>query len=522
MAEHHVAALHELGEDGLKAVEAGGTKVMLARVGGRIHAVGATCPHAGANLAEGVLCGARVICPWHKATFDVTDGALLDPPAVDRLPSFPVRMDGNAIYVTVPDQPASAPPPARDEADQRCFAIVGGGAAGALAAQTLREEGFTGRVVLIDAANRVPYDRTILSKYHLSGEKGAEKSPLRSQAEYAALGVERRTGTVKALDAATREITLDDGERLRFDAALVATGGKPTWTDLPGATLANVFTLRSRDDADRILAQAERSRRAAVLGASFIGLEVAASLRQRGLEVTVIAAEATPLERKLGPEVGGVFRTLHERKGVVLRLGAKVAALTGADAGGTVRLEDGGSVEADLVVIGHGVRPETAFLKNVPRLEDGGVPVDATLRVADGVFAAGDIAAFPHRGDGAPIRVEHWRVAEQHGRLAARNMLGAALPYASVPVFWTIQYGQRLDYIGHAETWDELAIAGDLSEPRFLAFYGQGGRVAAVAGWGRDRDMAALLHLLTLRRDWPMAVLVGADPVALLRQESAG
>ncbi len=510
--ETEVAMLDDVPAAGLYAVELNGEKVLLLRDGDAVHAVGGTCPHAGAPLAEGVRDGMRIVCPWHKATFCARTGAVLDPPALDPLPRFMARIEGGRVLLSKPEE---APAQHTEGDDKRCFVIVGAGAAGAVAAQTLRQEGFAGRVVMLDPVNRVPYDRTVLSKYALSGQKGAEKSPLQSQAFYREHRIERHTATVTGIDPVGRRITCADGTVLPYDAALLATGGVPSRPNLPGAELEHVFTLRSRADADAILARAEQSERAVILGASFIGLEVAASLRERGLDVTVVGKETAPLEKQLGPEIGAAFVGLHELRGVRFRLGATITALEGNGTVAAVMLDGGERIPADLVVIGFGVKPATRFAEGLERREDGGLVVDAELRAADGLYAAGDIAGFPLRGDGEAIRVEHWRVAEQQGRVAALNMLGRGVRYDAVPVFWTIQYLKRLDYVGHASKWDRVVVHGDLGKPDFLAYYVVDGMVAAAAGLGRDQDTAALLALFTRRRGWSPDEL-GEHPAAVL------
>ncbi len=515
--EHDVAHIDDLGAGGMHQIECDGEKILLLRDGDDVRALAANCPHAGAPLAEGVRHGDRLICPWHKAAFCVRTGRVLDPPAVDPLQCYDVRLDGGRILLTKAGQ---AKPAERVAEDPRCFVIVGAGAAGAVAAQTLREGGFAGRIVMLDRQNRVPYDRTILSKYSLSGKKGAEKSPLQSQAWYQAHNIERRTAEVVRIDESHRRITCADGTALVYDAALLATGATPSWPGLKGGDLDGVFTLRSREDAEAILAQAERSARATILGASFIGMEVAASLRERGLEVTVIGQESAPFEKQLGAEIGHAFVGLHKKRGVSFRFNAGIAALEGTGQVSAVRLASGEAIPADLVVIGFGVKPVTGFAEGVPRNDDGGIKVDSYLRISDGLYAAGDIASFPLLGDGPPTRVEHWRVAQQHGRVAALNMLGQTTRYDAVPVFWTIQYMKRLDYIGHAEKWDRLIIHGDLSAAKFLAYYCLDGEVVAAAGMDRDQDTAALIELFGKRRGWradelgecPLRVLEATPP----------
>ena len=501
----------DLPEGAVRQIEADGSKLLLTRLDGKISAVSATCPHAGAPLAQGVRQDSRIVCPWHKAAFCLRTGAVLEPPALDPLERFAAIVEAGRIKL-VRAEPEAAPEPA---ADAPCFVIVGAGGAGAVAAQTLREAGFAGRVVMLDRANRVPYDRTVLSKYALSGEKGAEKSPLQSQAYYWQHRIERLTAEVTGLDAASRTITCSDGSSFGYDAALVATGGTPATPDITGFGLPGVFLLRSRADADAILAQAERSTRAVILGASFIGIEVAASLRERGLDVTVVGREEVPLAKQLGADIGRALQRLHERQGVRFLLGRGVARLEGDRSVQRVTLDDGTALPADVVVAGFGVQPATGFITGLPLNDDGSVTVDARMRAADGLYAAGDIARFPDRGEGPAIRVEHWRVAQQQGRVAALNMLGRDTAYSATPVFWTIQYLKRVDYIGHATSWDETVLHGDLEAPEFLAYFVKDGIVAAAAGMGRDQDTAALTLLFDQRRDWTAAEL-GERPARLV------
>jgi apoptosis-inducing factor 3 len=312
---------------------------------------------------------------------------------------------------------------------------------------------------------------------------------------------------------ARREARCAEGEVIAYDTALVATGGTPIKPTIPGAHLRNVFPLRSVADADAILAQAERSERAVVIGVGFIGMEVAASLRERGLAVTVVGREAVPFQKQLGEEVGRAFVTLHKQHGVAFRFGTAVQALAGEQAVKSVVLETNERLDADLVVLGLGVKPATGFLRGIALNDDGGIKVDRNLRAADGLYAAGDIARYVYRGQ--DLRVEHWRVAQQHGRVAALNMLGRTVPYDAVPVFWTIQYFKQLDYIGHASSWDKVVIHGDMEKPEFLAYYVKDGRVAAAAGFDRGDDTAALIALFRRRQDWTADEL-GDSPANVL------
>ncbi len=502
-----VGAEADLAEGGMRGVEEAGEKILLARIGGRCHAVGGTCPHAGAPLSEGVLHGEVVTCPWHKAAFNVTTGRRVEPPAMDDLPRYETSVVGGRVLVEVTGGSRPEHTPTMPSGDDRCMAIVGAGAAGAMAAQTLREAGFAGRVVLIGQEDRVPYDRTVLSKYALSGKKGGEKTPLQDQAFYDRHAIERVSRRVASIDPATRSLTFGDGTTFAYHAVLAATGGAPRRLETPGAELDGVFVLRSAADAEAIADAAAQARSVVIAGSGFIAMEAAASLCERGLSVTVVAPQSAPFERQLGAEVGRVFQTVHEREGIVFRLGDEIVALDGRTRVEGVRLKSGGRLQADLVVVGLGITPATEFIGGVTRTKDGGILVDRTLRAADGLYAAGDIAAFPLRGDGETIRVEHWRVAEQHGRTAALNMLGHERAYDSVPYFWTIHFMKRLDYVGHAEHWDEIVLDGDREKPDFTAFYLQNDRVAAIAGWGRDKQMATAITLMTRQRDWSLTDL---------------
>ncbi len=509
----NVGRVEDVPDAGMRQVKIDGTKILLVRRGDQVRAFAGACPHAGAPLAEGVLDGDRVICPWHKAAFCTRTGRLLDPPAVDDLDEYALEVREGALLVTPEARPRK---PLLNETtqDPRCFVVIGGGGAGTAAVRELRASGFAGRLVLVDQEDTLPYDRTLLSKYVLSGKNGGEKSPLQDQAFYRHNRIERRIGKVVAIDAAARTVSFATGAPLTYDAALLAPGAQVIAPPFAGAEHA--LLLRSQKDAARILAAASGAKSVAVIGASFIGMEVAAALRERGLAVTVIATESAPFEKQLGAKIGAVFQRLHEQHGVKFRFGAKIARLDGG-AEKTIVLENGSRIAAGLIVAGLGVRPATDFCAELTR-DDKALPVGADLKLAEGLYAAGDVAAFPLWGDGELIRVEHWRVAEQHGALAARAMLGQPARYTAVPVFWTIQYMKRLDYVGHASGKDELVVRGDLEKPEFIAYYLRDGKVAAAAGFDRDRDMAAIIALMERRHDWTVEALhpEGSSPAAVL------
>lgn len=514
-----VAKTTELADGEMKQVSANGAEILLARVGGNFHAVGAHCTHYGAPLVEGVLNGNRIVCPWHHACFDVTTGDLQEPPAFDALPRYEVRIENDHVVVRVPDSVSDRKTPPmtkRDTKDERLFVIAGGGAAGYAAAQTLREDGFTGRVVLITRENRLPYDRPNLSKEYLQGNAEPGWLPLRSDDFFAEHDIEVIRGKeIKHIDATKRTITFADYDTLVCDALLLATGGEPRKLPFQSETQDNVFLLRSYDDSDAIISAAERGKRAVVIGASFIGMEAASSLMVRGCEVTVVAPDNVPFQKILGEQIGRLFQHIHEEQGVKFKLGESVAGFAGSKKVTEVVLKNGERLGADLVVVGVGVRPVTDFVKGIRLHQDGGVIVDEHLRAADNVYAAGDIAYFPSALTGEHQRIEHWRTAMQQGRIAAHNMAGKKVSYDRVPFFWTRQFDAGLLYVGHAQQWDEIIYQGDVSARDFLAFYIKENGVLAVAGMNRDQEMAAAEELLRLRR-MPAAEQLKRDYVNLV------
>ncbi len=499
-----LAHTSDLRDGEMKEVSVGETKILLARVGDDFHATSATCPHYGAPLVEGALCGTRIICPWHHACFNIETGGLEEPPALDGLVHYDVHVREGHIIASVPVETPDRQTPSlakHDPSDTRQFVIIGGGAAGYAAAQTLREDGFRGRVSIITREDRAPYDRPNLSKDYLQGHAEPEWMPLRPEEFYDECNIELVCNKeVTRVDARAKTISFESGERQRYDALLLATGGAPRRLNVPGSDLKNVCLLRSFADADSIIETAGHSSRVVIAGASFIGMEVACSLAARGLEVTVVAPSAEPFESTLGSEVGAMFRRVHESHGVKFKLGSIVYRFEGASHVEAVVLNNGERLETDMVVLGVGVRPATGFLEGVKLHEDGGVIVDAYLRAAEDLYAAGDIAFFPDPRTGERIRVEHWRMAQQQGRIAAHNMAGKATAFDGVPFFWTQQFEAGLLYVGHAAKWDEIIYQGDTAAHDFLAFYVKEGRVLAVAGMKRDRDMAAVEELLRLGR----------------------
>jgi apoptosis-inducing factor 3 len=476
----------DLAEGGMILGQVAGEAVLLARNGGALFAIGAECAHYHGPLAEGVLVADTVRCPWHHACFSLRTGEALRAPALTPVTCWRVEQHDGTIYVREKLEPARRPARTAAQAGPESIVIIGGGAAGNAAAEILRREGYAGPVTMVSADNARPYDRPNLSKDYLAGTAPEEWIPLRSSEFYAERGIELKLGVrAMAIDAKAQEVRLADGSRHHFGALLLATGAIPVRLDIPGSSLPHIHYLRTLDDSRALIAAATTARRAVVIGASFIGLEVAASLRKRGLAVHVVAPEARPMENVLGQEVGDLVREVHEEHGVAFHLGTTPASFERSG----VTLRTGEQLEADFVVVGIGVRPETALVEQAGITVDRGVTVDAYLATSiPGIWAAGDIARWPDRLTGEQIRIEHWVVAERQGQTAGRNMLGARERFDAVPFFWTQQHGLQLSYVGHAAKWDRVEIDGSLAAKDCTVTYRQGSRKLAVLTIARDRD----------------------------------
>lgn len=493
-----VAQLSQLRTDRAVRVMVDDEAILLVRDGDTVRAYAANCPHAGGPLEEGAICHGRIICPWHKAAFDVASGALLEPPALVALDRYPVVVTGDDVMVT----PEKLPQPVcRATARTPHYVVIGAGAAGAAACTALRESGFAGRVTLVGEEAHPPYDRTALSKFVPSMEMAAaDVPPLLESGWLESHDIERIVAKVVRLDVPARTLHFETGGTLTYDTALLATGSVPTIPRLTGRELGNVHVLRNLADAASLvdaLGDTPSQTEVAILGSSFIGLETASALRKNGTPVTVISPDKLPFEKQFGAQVGDMFRALHERNGVVFHLGAKVASLEGEEGNvHEVMLEGGEHVAADLVLLGTGVAPATGFVEGLPLQKDGGVIVNAGMQAAPGLYAAGDIAVFSLHENQEPLRVEHWRVAQQHARIAAENMCGARHRYVGVPYFWTYHFGKRFEYLGHANEWDEIVIDGELEQQRFVALYVKDGNVAAVLACEREAQTARLIDAM--------------------------
>jgi NADPH-dependent 2,4-dienoyl-CoA reductase/sulfur reductase-like enzyme/nitrite reductase/ring-hydroxylating ferredoxin subunit len=478
-------AIESFGDPGLQAGHVGDDRVMIARVGDEFLAVDAACTHYHGPLDEGLIVGDTVRCPWHHACFSLRTGAALRAPALSPVGCWSTAVRDGKVFVLQKLAPSSGSIEVPGQAPQK-IVIVGGGAAGFAAAERLRQLGYAGNLTMLSDDDAAPVDRPNLSKDYLAGSAPEDWLPLRDSAFYADQRIDLRLKvSVVRIHTATQEVELSDGSKVPYDRLLLATGAEPVRLPIPGMDLPHVHTLRSLADSRAIIAGAANARRVVVVGASFIGLEVAASLRTRGLEVHVVAPDRRPMERVLGPEMGDFVRQLHEEHGVVFHLENTVSAI---DANG-VSLKAGGRVEADLVVVGAGVRPRLALAEQAGLAIDRGVTVDAYLQTSvPGIFAAGDIARWPDPHSGAAIRAEHWVVAQRQGQTAAINLLGGREKFDAVPFFWSQHYDVPINYVGHAESWDAISVDGSIEGRDCVLRYLRDGRVLAVASIYRDID----------------------------------
>jgi NADPH-dependent 2,4-dienoyl-CoA reductase/sulfur reductase-like enzyme/nitrite reductase/ring-hydroxylating ferredoxin subunit len=482
-------------DGGMLSGMVGDEDALLIRRGEAFYAIGAYCSHYHGSLAQGLVVGDTVRCPLHHACFSLRTGEALRAPALDPIACWRVERIGETIYVRERSSDATAGAPTRSDARAvRSVVIIGGGAAGLAAADALRRRGHDGSLTIISADDSPPCDRPNLSKDFLAGTAPPEWIPLRPPEFYAERQIELLLQSrVTAVDIGRRRVEIDGGRQFNFDALLLATGAEPVRLDIPGASETQICYLRTFADSRAIVAKAATARCVVVVGASFIGLEVAASLRTRGIEVHVVGPEKVPMARVLGEPAGLFIQGLHESHGVRFHLGNSVSRVNGRQ----VTLSGGATIDADFLVVGVGVRPSVALAQNAGLAVDRGVTVNEYLATsAPGVFAAGDIARWPDPHSGERIRVEHWVVAERQGQVAAMNMLGAAEKFDAVPFFWSQHYDLTVNYVGHAEQWDAADVEGSFAARNFSISFRRGDRVLAVATVARDeRSLRAELAM---------------------------
>jgi apoptosis-inducing factor 3 len=485
----------------LIAGHAFGEPVLLVHVEPNWFAVGGKCTHYGAPLAEGVLVSETIRCPWHHACFELRNGAASRAPALNDLPSYTVRVENDIVRVTgkretswprgedrrprgsrAPERVLLEPSPI---AGPSSVFIVGASAAGIACAEMLRREGYRGPITLADMDPDAPYDRPNLSKDYLAGNAPEEWLPLHPKAVFEQQSIEILSGVeAQDIDTKSKTVRLSDGSVHGYGALLIATGASPIRLAIKGGE--QIRYLRTLADCRAIIGNIAGARTAVVIGASFIGLEVAASLVTRGLEVHVIGPKNLPLERVLGAELGELVKSVHEQRGVRFHFGRTVKALDGK----TIVLDDATRIDADVVIAGIGVRPNLALAEKAGLLLDNGIAVNEFLETSvSNVFAAGDVARWPDAYSDARLRVEHWVVAERQGQVVARNMLGHRDRFDDIPFFWSAHYDNlSIHYTGHVKHWDETRIDGDVMKLDCAVSYMVGGRRGAMATINRDRQ----------------------------------
>ncbi|HET6545170.1 MAG TPA: FAD-dependent oxidoreductase [Rhodanobacteraceae bacterium] len=469
---------------GVLAGHVDGSAVLLTRSTTDVFAVGGTCTHYGAPLADGLLIADGVVrCPWHHACFSLRTGKALAAPAFTPLGRWQVDVIGDTVFVRAPMATQEAAPAAvASGGHPDRIVIVGGGAAGFAAAEKLRELGFAGSLTVLSADASAPCDRPNLSKDYLAGNAPEDWIPLRPDDFYRDRQIDLELACeVTAIDTNTRSVLTRSGQRFGYGALLLATGAEPVRADLPGFDLPNVFTLRSLGDARAIIAAATEAETVVLLGAGFVGMEAAAALRTRGLDVHVVARERVPLARVFGDAIGDFITRLHQDNGVVFHFGRSALEFDGR----ALTLDDGSMVAADLLIVGFGVKPRIGLAVNTGIAVEDGVLVDEYLQTSvPDIFAAGDIARFPRGTE--RMRIEHWVVAERQGQVAAQNMLGARHAFDDVPFFWTSHYGVDVRYVGHAQDWDDVQLDGSPANRSCTAHFFRDGQLLAAASIGRD------------------------------------
>jgi NADPH-dependent 2,4-dienoyl-CoA reductase/sulfur reductase-like enzyme/nitrite reductase/ring-hydroxylating ferredoxin subunit len=476
--------IKKLSDGGMVAGQLDGEDILLARRGDDFFAVAAFCTHYHGPLADGLMVGDTVRCPWHHACFDLRTGEALRAPALDPIARWKVEKIGDKVFVRekLGDPPAKPAPASAPSS----VIIVGGGAAGLAAADMLRREGYQGPITMLSADEASPSDRPNLSKDYLAGTASEDWIPLRPADFYKEKKIDLLLNSkVASLDVKQKQVKLENGKTFSYGALLLATGAEPVKLPIKGATETQVNYLRTLADSKAIISKAVSAKTVVVVGSSFIGLEVAASLRTRNIEVHVVAPDKQPLERVMGPEVGKFIRGLHESHGVKFHLEQTVDHVEGRK----VTMSGGSTVEADFMVLGVGVRPALSLAEQAGLAVDRGVIVNEYLETsAPGVFAAGDIARWPDPHSGEKIRVEHWVVAERQGQFAAKNILGKRERYDAVPFFWSQHYDIAINYVGHAEKWDTIEIDGKLEAKDAKVTYKKDGRILAVVTVFRDLE----------------------------------
>lgn len=497
--EVEVGNVADFKDGDMKEVQVGPKKddtILVTKIDGKFYACGSKCSHFGAPLEKGVLFDDKVFCPWHDAAFSVITGYAEQGPVLNGIPTYEIREENGKLFAKVPKDlkiGVQVPMVKRNPKDTRRFVIVGGGPASLSAAETLRQSGYEGEIIIITKDQELPYDRTMLSKNIYNND--INKIQLRNQAFFDEYGITVVKGApVKNINANNNTVEIEGKESIKYDKLLIATGGRPRVPALKGVDLKNVFTLRNYNDLNNIKDTTRNAKNVVIIGASFIGIECASAIKgelKDNINITIVDPANTPYERVLGPQVGTAIQKLSEKNGVQFRLKSGVQAIEGTGQVKEVVLTDGTKIPADVVILGTGIQPNTEFAAKAVDLQaDGGITTDLYLRTTNkDIFAAGDVAAYPYWYLGDRVRVEHYNEAFQQGAVAAFNMLERKVPNDQIPFFWTRFWNSSLQYIGHCKNYDEVYVDGDLNNIdnlQFVAYYLQKDRVIGAAVYGRS------------------------------------
>ncbi|XP_061624157.1 apoptosis-inducing factor 3 isoform X2 [Phyllopteryx taeniolatus] len=506
--EASVCHVKDLENGQMREVDLGSGRALLIKDHGEFSAMGHKCPHYGAPLVKGVLSKGRVRCPWHGACFNVATGDIEDFPGLDGLPTFQVRVEKDKVIIRANKQALRSQK--RSKAMARCSAVVncstgfahvliiGSGPAGLVCAETLRQEGFTDRIVVCTMDRHPPYDRPKLSK---SLDSTAEQLRLRSLDFLQDHRIELLTEKeVVAIDVKTRSITFEEGLKMEYRKLFIATGNKPKALNYKGTEVRNVFHLRTPEDANSIARLAD-NKNAVIVGTSFVGMEAAAALTDKAHSVSIVGVESVPFKKALGEKVGKAIMKLFEANRVKFYMLNEVSEMIGHHGQlKEVVLKSGKVLRADVCVIGAGCVPATSFLKQsgVHMDSKGFITVNKMMQTnADGVFAGGDVVTFPFPPrNNKKVNIPHWQMAHVHGRAAALGMLGRVTEMTTVPYFWSAMFGKTIRYAGYGDGFDDVIIQGDLDELRFVAFYTRGEEVVAVASMNYDPIVSRAAEVL--------------------------
>jgi len=462
-----------------------GQAAILIRDKNKFFAVGAKCTHYGAPLSDGILVHNTLRCPWHHARFDIQTGDAVKAPALNPIPTWETSLQGDKVFVTKLRESSR---PSLQLTSQDHFVIVGSGAAGHACAEMLRHLQFTGKITILSADTDLPYDRPNLSKDYLAGNAPEEWMPLRSQEYFLENNIQiQLNARVKKMDTKSKTLELEDGHKVSYTKCLLATGGTAVKIEIGGIDLPHVHFLRSFVDCKKLVKDLDKEKNVVIIGAGFIGLEAAAAMKARGMNVTIVAPSQYPLEHAVGVDVGKFLKAHHEKHGIRFRLGSGSSAKKISK--DKVFLRDGSTVSADLVLVATGIKPNTQFAQEAGITVDNGILVNDFLETnAPDVFAAGDVARYKSIFSDDPIRIEHWVVAQRQGQMAALNMMGKKEKYADIPFFWSQQFDLVMNYVGHAPMTTRAQVYGSLENHDCAVAYWDGSVVRAVLTIGRDKQ----------------------------------